>query len=174
MTTKRWMIAVAAVAVVFGGYRYAIELRARRAGYLARAAMHAKREAEGRLWFARVARLKAQPPRRPAPAEPPPSMTRTELRGAIDWVKGRPADPWRQQLEAATYREDQEARERAVADSRRTIMAERERRAAESVQRAMESNRRLMEYHAALVRKYRRAARYPWLSVEPDPPGPEP
>jgi hypothetical protein len=27
-------------------------------------------------------------------------------------------------------------------------------------------------YHAALVRKYRHAARYPWLPVEPDPPTP--
>ncbi len=27
-------------------------------------------------------------------------------------------------------------------------------------------------YHAAMARKYRRAARYPWLPVEPDPPEP--
>ena len=29
-----------------------------------------------------------------------------------------------------------------------------------------------IEYNAARVRKYRRAARYPWLPVEPDPPEP--
>jgi hypothetical protein len=28
-------------------------------------------------------------------------------------------------------------------------------------------------YHADLIRKYARAARYPWLTVEPDPPEPE-
>jgi hypothetical protein len=28
-------------------------------------------------------------------------------------------------------------------------------------------------YHEALAEKYRRAARYPWLPVEPDPPPPE-
>ena len=28
---------------------------------------------------------------------------------------------------------------------------------------------RRAEYHAALARKYRHAARYPWLPVEPDP-----
>lgn len=28
-------------------------------------------------------------------------------------------------------------------------------------------------YHTAMVRKYRHAARYPWLFVEPDPPEPE-
>jgi hypothetical protein len=29
-------------------------------------------------------------------------------------------------------------------------------------------------YHRALKAKYERAARYPWLPVEPDPPEPEP
>jgi hypothetical protein len=29
-------------------------------------------------------------------------------------------------------------------------------------------------YHAAMARKYGRAARYPWLPVEPDPPPPGP
>lgn len=32
---------------------------------------------------------------------------------------------------------------------------------------------RRVAYHAAMARKYRRAARYPWLPVEPDPPEPE-
>jgi hypothetical protein len=31
----------------------------------------------------------------------------------------------------------------------------------------------LIEYHTFLVEKYERAARYPWLPVEPDPPEPE-
>ena len=29
------------------------------------------------------------------------------------------------------------------------------------------------DHHASLARKYERAARYPWLPVEPDPPPPE-
>ena len=29
------------------------------------------------------------------------------------------------------------------------------------------------EHHSLLVRKYERAARYPWLLVEPDPPEPD-
>ena len=29
------------------------------------------------------------------------------------------------------------------------------------------------DHHASLARKYERAARYPWLLVEPDPPEPE-
>lgn len=32
---------------------------------------------------------------------------------------------------------------------------------------------RLAEYHAALTAKYERAARRPWLPVEPDPPWPD-
>jgi hypothetical protein len=35
------------------------------------------------------------------------------------------------------------------------------------------SNRARADYYAALKRKYRRAARYPFLSVAPDPPEPE-
>ncbi len=31
----------------------------------------------------------------------------------------------------------------------------------------------LVAYHRAQDQKYRRAARYPWLPVEPDPPAPE-
>jgi hypothetical protein len=30
-----------------------------------------------------------------------------------------------------------------------------------------------LAYHATMARKYERAARYPWLPVEPDPPEPE-
>ena len=30
-----------------------------------------------------------------------------------------------------------------------------------------------VEFHNRMSRKYARAARYPWLPVEPDPPGPE-
>jgi hypothetical protein len=32
--------------------------------------------------------------------------------------------------------------------------------------------RALVNYHSALAQKYDRAARYPWLPVEPDLPGP--
>lgn len=34
-------------------------------------------------------------------------------------------------------------------------------------------NPRQAVYHAAMKRKWLRAARYPWLPVEPDPPSPE-
>ncbi len=34
-------------------------------------------------------------------------------------------------------------------------------------------NREWWDHHRAMWRKYGRAARYPWLSVSPDPPDPE-
>jgi hypothetical protein len=36
-----------------------------------------------------------------------------------------------------------------------------------------EEHQKRQEYYAMLMRKYRRAARRPWLSVEPDPPPPD-
>lgn len=38
---------------------------------------------------------------------------------------------------------------------------------------AAEWVRRLCDYHELMTQKYERAARYPWLPVEPDPPMPE-
>ncbi len=39
--------------------------------------------------------------------------------------------------------------------------------------REVKPNARRAAYHAAMRRKYERAARYPWLPVAPDPPMPE-
>jgi hypothetical protein len=40
-------------------------------------------------------------------------------------------------------------------------------------EQATARSRRRADYYATLVAKYRRAARYPWLAVTPDPPEPE-
>jgi hypothetical protein len=37
----------------------------------------------------------------------------------------------------------------------------------------LDAVRRRIEYNRSMVRKYTRAARYPWLPVEPDPPVPK-
>ena len=37
----------------------------------------------------------------------------------------------------------------------------------------LDRSRRLTEYHEAMIVKYERATRYPWLPVAPDPPEPE-
>jgi hypothetical protein len=44
------------------------------------------------------------------------------------------------------------------------------RRAAERERRYAADAARAHAYHAAMAHKYERAARYPWLPVEPDPP----
>jgi hypothetical protein len=71
--------------------------------------------------------------------------------------------------------------ERTIAilrDRRRTIgdrfdyIARIERNAASYDESAVFS-KRLADYHSSLSKKYRRAARYPWLRVAPDPPEPE-
>jgi hypothetical protein len=45
-------------------------------------------------------------------------------------------------------------------------------RALDELERILAPWHRQVEYHAAMVRKYRGVARYPWLPVEPDPPEP--
>jgi hypothetical protein len=45
--------------------------------------------------------------------------------------------------------------------------------AIELARKELASERAGASYHENLKRKYDRAARYPWLSIEPDPPAPE-
>jgi hypothetical protein len=47
-------------------------------------------------------------------------------------------------------------------------------RALDEYERNLAPLHRRVEYHAAMVRKYRGVARFPWLPVEPDPPEPWP
>ena len=59
MTTGRWMIAVAVVALLFGGYREARRLKRKRESCLARATWHAEAEAFYRRSVASAATLAA-------------------------------------------------------------------------------------------------------------------
>jgi hypothetical protein len=52
-------------------------------------------------------------------------------------------------------------------------LAEEGRRAMAELRRTAALWHRQREYHAAMVRKYRYVARFPWLPVEPDPPEPQ-
>src|SRR5262249_28336179 len=98
MTTRRWMIAVAIVALSFAGYRYAVGLRQMRNGYLATAAHHARREVQGRQMMAMVHRRvnmvtsRVVRRQRPQPTPTPPTMTRGEIKTAIDHVIGLPVE----------------------------------------------------------------------------------
>jgi hypothetical protein len=159
MTTRRWMAAVAIVALSLGGSHYAIRLKHRRDRYLAQAMVHSSLEAQ-------ALRSLASAPARFALREPgPTSMPGDEVAGAIDRVSGLAAGGSDEHLGHVSYREDQEARERAIAPARRRILVENQRKEGERL-------RKQSDYHAALARKYRYAASRPWITIEPDPPEP--
>jgi hypothetical protein len=131
MTTRRWMIAVAVVAMAMGIFvvaravlRYFVALD--------RIAYHAGMEGT-RSWLNPIGRDELR-----------------EIDRMMDLIE-------KQQPITGDERLDEETRARI--DEYRRISAR---------------LRRNMEYHAAMVRKYRYVARFPWLPVEPDPPEPRP
>jgi hypothetical protein len=158
MTTRRWMVAVAIVALGFGGSIGAVRMKRLRDSYFALAMHHAS--------LARALKAQASAPARLARLEPDPeSMTTGEIAGATDSMSAFATDRWDRYAESTRYREYQQARERAIADARRIVT--------ENWRRVLERLRKRVDYHAALARKYRRAASYPWLPIEPDPPKPQ-
>jgi hypothetical protein len=166
MTTRRWMIAAAAIALLLGGYREAVRLKRCRAELLAKEAHHLAAETyyRGLIFSAQNAVLRDK-------TAVPETMTSAESSGAINLMGDRRTDL----LEGAATPADEDAHERfrkaqarvdAVAEIRRRIMSRyRERQA--------EYHQRLVDHHAALARKYALAAARPWLSVAPDPPVPK-
>jgi hypothetical protein len=52
------------------------------------------------------------------------------------------------------------------------VVSPEDRRFGEILRQTDTDDPRVAEYYAAMKRKYRRAARYPWLPVASDPPGP--
>jgi hypothetical protein len=102
----------------------------------------------------------------PGPDPMPAPKTSNELAWAIDRVLGLPIQGWGPSEEDHRLREDQEAKEHAMAASRRRIMFEYQRRESERL-------RKRVDYHAALARKYRGAAWRPWFPIPPDAPEPK-
>jgi hypothetical protein len=158
------MVAVAVVALALFGSLYLGKLKRLRDRYLAMAAFHLLAETRARAALAggaaRYSHLEwmDQEPVPPQPVTNDPAM-------AIDLVSGLPTPGFGQLEEEVRFREDQAMRERAITASRRRLAAEYRRR-------DRESRLRKIDYHAAMARKYRAAARHPWLPVEPDPPEP--
>ena len=159
MTTRRWMIVAAAIALALGGHR----LKQRRAACLMRATWHAGAEAYHR-------RLSVKPSTRTdlrveadqeATTSPAPSA---ELDRVIEQEFGLPPERSNRPEGDDRFREAQ-ARHYALADKMRKLVDGF--RGKQSKYHAKQA-----DYHASLARKYERAARYPWLSVAPDPPEP--
>jgi hypothetical protein len=165
MTTRRWMIVAAAIALALGGYREANRLKLRRDACLMRATWHAEAEAYHR-------RLSVRPPTRTdrrveADQEPTPSPAPSaELDRAIEQEFGLPPVGSNRSEGDDRFREAR-ARQYALAGQIRKLVDDHRRK--QSKYHAKQA-----DYHAALARKYMDAASRPWLAVEPDPPLPEP
>jgi hypothetical protein len=159
MTIRRWMVAAAAIALAFGGHR----LKQRRGACLMRATRHAEAEAYHR-------RLSVRPPIRTdlrvepdleATTSPAPSA---ELERAIEQEFGLRPERANRSEGGDRFREAQ-ARHYALADKLRKLVDDY--RGKQSKYHAKQA-----DYHASLARKYDHGARYPWLTIEPDPPEP--
>jgi hypothetical protein len=165
MTTRRWMIAVAVVGLSFWIWRYGVALKRERDRHLALAKWHATAEAD---YHRKIATIATTPTRAAIRAQADkaslPSPTSTGLGLAVERYFRLPAEQSTESEGGNRFREAQ-ARYYALADKRRQIMDEHERRQSERF-------RKLADHHAELVRIHLAAARYPWLLVEPDPPEP--
>ena len=133
MTTRRWMIAVAAVALMSSGAVAGLRIRRRHVEFLARVQSHTQMERFCALSeHQQRAYIKTW-------ADSTMLLLRMQERFGLDSGIGKE-------------------------DARNEL---------ESFRRKVANWRRWTSYHTAMARKYRHAARYPWLPVEPDPPPPE-
>jgi hypothetical protein len=127
MTTRRWMIAVAAAGVLMGGFV------AIRAVWQYLRALHLIQHHDGMeamwRWLDRHGQMEA--------------------------------------IDHALAMDDEQRRITGDAG-----LGEEFRQAIGQYRRIVEPWHRKAEYHAAMARKYRRVASFPWLPVEPDPPEP--
>jgi hypothetical protein len=157
MTTRRWTIAVAVVAALF--VVPCREWHKRRVHYLQLAAMQSRMEQQfastilfgdprgstaTSRWEANVMTLARQHAQRLL---------------AEDRSRNR-------SLPQLVYRGD-------IMNRAMRLALEESGRVEDPMARVRHEEKRRADYHAALRRKYERAARYPWLPVEPDPPEPK-
>jgi hypothetical protein len=164
MTTRRWLIAVAAVSAGLGGYREATRLKRSRDEYVTRAATHGAVEADCRRLVSRFASSLVN-----ESTANPQLMSFAQMEIAFDNLEAGFGIPESRSTAAEEDAHDRfkeaQAREHILEVRRLVILNDYVRRRAEYLQRNA-------DYHAQLARKYERAARYPWLPVEPDPPLP--
>jgi hypothetical protein len=160
MTTRRWMVAVAAIAVAIGGYREARRLMRERDRRIAIANRHADAGAYYRGLIGTLARRMSLGQR----TGPQPPAVNGELSMVIEHEFGLRLN---QPPESSVDHRFQQAQERSYG-----FTAIRQQVLDDYNRRHSQGHAKQARYHARLERKYRRAARYPWLPVEPDPPEP--
>lgn len=160
MTTRRWMIVVAALACTLGSYRAAVRLKRYRDEFLAQATKHVEAEIYYRRLVSQSGSSVLQ-----AQKVVGESMPLDEGSTAIDttgerWSSLSESDSSQQERHAHDRFKEAQARSRATMDTANKLTAEYR-------ARQLELHRRMVEYHAALARKYAWAAARPWLSVAP-------
>jgi hypothetical protein len=164
MTTRRWMVAVAALSIAFGAYVWASRLKHKRDEFFARATWHAEQETYyGRLVAdsVKVSVLRRMPD---PPLEPPEKTITAPIRTIERWL-GLPESDSTPAVGNDRFN---------AAQARAGEMSERGRVVWDKyLQRQATYNQRKLEYHTALRRKYIAAAARPWLPVDPDPPKPK-
>jgi hypothetical protein len=165
MTTRRWMVVVAALSLAFGACVWASRLKHRRDEFFERAIWHAKQE----TYYSRLVANAASGSFRGKVQEPPPQSPAEETiilpAGTIERWFGLPEGRSSPAEETDRFRA---AKQRAGEMSARgqVLMAN-------YVRRQADYNRRRLQYHTALRRKYVAAAARPWLPIQPDPPKPK-
>ena len=171
MSTRRWMIAVAALSLTLGGYREATRLKRVRDEFLSKATAHLAAETHYRRLASSSETFvlgRKTAVREVAAQELVSDAERdTTLDKAVERWFG-PSESHSDKTEEDDHHRFKEAQSRveATAAKGRMIMDN-------YAMRQVESHQRQAEYHAALGRKYAAAAARPWLPVAADPPKPK-
>lgn len=164
MTTRRWMVAVAALSIALGAYIWASRLKRRRDEFLARATWHAELES----YYRRLVTDSPKSTFRGQVAEPAPEAPAKTITVPVKTI-----ERWLGLPESDPAPEEETDRSKA-AHTLAAEMAERGRvLVANYVQRQAKYNHKRLDYHTALKRKYNSAAARPWLPIKPDPPKPD-
>jgi hypothetical protein len=171
MTTRRWMIVVAALSLTLGGYREATRLKRVRDEFLARATEHGAAEtyysrlassSESSVLARKMAVRDVAAQELVSDAERYTTLDNAEVR----WFGL--SEGHSDKTEEDDHRRFREAQSRvgATAARGRMIMDN-------YLRSQVEYHRRQAAYHAALGRKYAAAADRPWFPVSSDPPPPK-
>jgi hypothetical protein len=171
MTTRRWMIAVAALSLTLGGYREATRLKRVRDEFLARATEHVAAE----TYYRRLVSSSETSDlgRKMAVRE---IATQELVSDAERYITlDNAVERWIGLSEGHSDRTEEDDHHRfREAQSRVAATAARGRMMMDNYLRSqVEYHRRQAAYHAALGRKYAAAADRPWFPVSSDPPPPK-
>jgi hypothetical protein len=169
MTTRRWMLVVAILAVGLGGYLEGSRLIERRRELLKIAARHAAEASRFRKLAApaRLVGVRERLERALASLDENEPDADTEFRALTQQMMGIA------QGEAAGAPIKEDYSFEAARDRQRALLVQRYKLELDGLVRHAKHFARCAGHHAALSAKYAAAADRPWRHVAPDPPDPE-